>query len=136
MTDAHAKPHVEHRDVDGLPTPKGHYSHIAVGQGLVYVSGQLPVDAQGSPRADLSFADQATLALRNVATALGGAGCDWHDVLKVTVYVAGIEHWKSFDEAYRQVVGTAKPARAVVPVPELHYGVLVEIEAVAAQKAR
>ena len=53
------------------------------------------------------------------------------DLVKVTVYVAGVEHWPAFDRVYAAALGEHRPARAVVPVPELHHGYLVEIEAIA-----
>ena len=130
---APTSPPVRYPAVDALPVPAGHYSPVAVGGGLVAVSGQLPVDATGRPRPDLSFEAQATLVLDNVQAALAAAGCDWQHVLKVTVYVAGIKHWPAFDALYRARLGSAKPARAVVPVVELHHGVLIEIEALAVQ---
>lgn len=126
---------VANPDVPTLAAPRGHYSHVATGLGLVYVSGQLPLDARGEPRADLPLAEQAALALRNVEAALAAAGCGWTDVIKVTVYLAGVEHWPAFDAAYRRMLGDARPARAVVPVPALHYGVLAEVEAVALHPA-
>ena len=119
----------------GLATPRGHYSHVAAGGGLAFVSGQLPLDAAGEPRADLPLDEQAALALGNVEAALAAAGCAWRDVMKVTVYLAGVEHWPAFDQAYRRILGDVRPARAVVPVPALHYGVLVEVEAVARRPA-
>lgn len=117
--------------VTGLAEPRGHYSHVAIGAGLAYVSGQLPLDETGAARPELPLADQARLALGNVQAALAAAGCDWSDVLKTTVYLADVAHWPAFDAIYREVLGDQRPARAVVPVPALHYGVLVEIEAVA-----
>lgn len=126
---------ITHPPVDGLPTPRGHYAPVAVGGGLVAVSGQLPVDRNGTPRGDLPFEAQTELVLRNVATALAAAGCDWTHVLKATVYLVGIEHWPAFDATYRRVLGTAKPARAVVPVPALNGGMLVEVEVLAVQPA-
>ena len=53
------------------------------------------------------------------------------DLLSVTVYVVGIQHWPAFDQVYARYLGEHRPARAVVPVPELHHGYLIEIEAVA-----
>ncbi|WP_420993156.1 RidA family protein [Cupriavidus sp. 30B13] len=122
---------IVHPDVPALARPRGHYSHVTMARGLVFVSGQLPLDAQGEPRADLPLRGQAELALRNTQAALAAAGCGWHDVMKVTVYLAGVEHWGDFDKVYRHVLGDARPARAVVPVPALHYGLLAEIEAIA-----
>jgi len=63
---------------------------------------------------------------------LRAAGAGPHDILKVTVYIAGVELWPRFNAVYAQVMGEAKPARSVVPVPELHYGYLVEVDAIAA----
>ncbi|CDF95101.1 Translation initiation inhibitor [Pseudomonas sp. SHC52] len=62
---------------------------------------------------------------------LDAAGCTTSDLVKVTVYVAGVKHWPAFDKIYAETMGNHRPARAVVPVPELHHGYLVEIEAVA-----
>jgi 2-iminobutanoate/2-iminopropanoate deaminase len=51
----------------------------------------------------------------------------------MTVYIVGIENWPAFDSLYAEALGSAKPARSVVPVPELHHGYLIEIEAIAAR---
>lgn len=117
--------------VPGLAAPRGHYAHVGQGGGWVFVSGQLPLDQAGEPRVALPLEEQAELALANVEAALAAAGCGWGHVLKVTVYLAGVEHWPAFDAAYRRVLGRARPARAVVPVPALHHGALVEVEAIA-----
>lgn len=115
--------------------PAGHYSHAVAHGDLIFVSGQLPIRPDGTPTADLPFEDQARQALANVLAILETAGAGPHDVLKVTVYVVGVRHWPSFDRLYGEAFGDARPARAVVPVPELHYGHLVEIEAVAVRPA-
>ena len=49
----------------------------------------------------------------------------------MTAYIAGVENWPAFNRIYAEVFGEAKPARTVVPVPELHHGYLVEVEAIA-----
>ena len=61
-----------------------------------------------------------------------GSGTD--HVLKVTAYIVGIENWPRFNAIYAEIFGGAKPARAVVPVPALHHGCLIEIEATAVRK--
>lgn len=119
------------RPTEGLSRPAGHYSPVTTGAGLVFVSGQLPVDRDGKAHPDASLEAQAELTLDNVSRALRAAGCGWEDVLKVTVYLAGVEHWPAFNAVYARVLGEVRPARAIVPVPELHHGVLVEVEAVA-----
>ncbi|MBX8547029.1 RidA family protein [Pseudomonas cichorii] len=111
--------------------PGGHYSQAVRHQGLLWVSGQLPVRADGSHSVDEPFEVQATIALNNLMTILEQAGSGADDLLKVTVYIVGIEHWPAFDQLYARYLGQHRPARAVVPVPVLHHGYLVEIEAVA-----
>ncbi|WP_455825945.1 RidA family protein [Pseudomonas graminis] len=111
--------------------PGGHYSQALAHGGVLYVSGQLPVRANGEHSSDQPFEVQASIALDNLVAILAAAGLGPHDLLKVTVYVVGIEHWPAFDRIYAQYLGDHKPARAVVPVPVLHHGYLIEIEAVA-----
>jgi 2-iminobutanoate/2-iminopropanoate deaminase len=64
--------------------------------------------------------------------ALQAAGATTADLVQVRVYVTDIAHWPEFDAVYAQWIGAHRPARAVVPVPALHFGFLVEVEAVAA----
>ena len=115
-----------------LARPGGHYSHARRFGELVFTSGQLPVRPDGSHTADRPFEEQARQALANMLAALRAAGAGPEDILKVTVYIAGVELWPRFNAVYEELMGDAKPARTVVPVPELHYGYLVEIDAVAA----
>jgi reactive intermediate/imine deaminase len=111
--------------------PGGHYSQAVLHQGLLYVSGQLPVRADGSHSHDQPFEVQAVIALDNLSAVLQAAGQGMNDLLKVTVYIADVEHWPAFDRIYRGYLGEHRPARAVVPVPALHHGYLIEIEALA-----
>lgn len=112
-------------------TPAGHYSQAVIHQDSLYISGQLPVSPDGTHHIEASFAEQTHLALNNVIAILEAAGCTTDDLVKVTVYVAGVKHWPAFDRIYSETLGGHRPARAVVPVPELHHGYLVEIEAIA-----
>ncbi|MDR7101614.1 RidA family protein [Croceicoccus sp. BE223] len=116
---------------DSVP-PAGHYSAGMRHGGLLYVSGQLGARADGSHTHDQPFEVQVRAALDNVLRVLGAGGCTADDLVKVTVYLVGVENWPPFNAIYADVMGDARPARAVVPVPELHYGYLVEIEAIAA----
>ncbi|MFL9985784.1 RidA family protein [Paraburkholderia sediminicola] len=125
-------PHLPHMDNPaGLAKPGGHYSHVAIANGFVFVSGQLPINAQGEKLADASFEVQAEQVLANVRAALEGAGSSIAQLVQVRVYIADVEHWASFNQKYALWAGEARPARAVVPVPHLHYGLKVEVEATA-----
>lgn len=114
-----------------MAAPGGHYSHAVTGGGLVFVSGQLPIAPDGSKLNEASFAEQARQVLDNVARALVGAGSGVEKLLQVRVYVTDIASWPEFNAIYAQWAGNARPARAVVPVPQLHYGFKIEVEAVA-----
>ncbi|HEX7175292.1 MAG TPA: Rid family detoxifying hydrolase [Pyrinomonadaceae bacterium] len=114
------------------PAPGGHYSQAVVHNGLVYVAGQLAIDPRTGERKLGSIEEQTEQVLRNVAAILEAAGSDLSRVLKMTVYVADIELWAAVNTVYARVMGEHRPARAIVPTKELHYGFLVEIDAIAA----
>ncbi len=114
-----------------MAAPGGHYSHAVAGGGCVYVSGQLPIAPDGRKLNEEPFAAQARQVLDNVALALKGAGSGVDKLLQVRVYVTDIADWPEFNTLYAQWAGAARPARAVVPVPQLHYGFKIEVEAVA-----
>ncbi|MGO4332219.1 RidA family protein [Cupriavidus sp. 2TAF22] len=114
----------------GMNPPGGHYSHGACANGMVFVSGQLPIAADGRKLADAPFEMQAQQALDNVAQVLRAGGSDVSQLVQVRVYLTDIGQWPVFNRLYEAWVGEVRPARAVVPVPELHYGFAIEVEAV------
>jgi 2-iminobutanoate/2-iminopropanoate deaminase len=122
---------VQCHSVPGNATPAGHYSHVAVAQGLAFVAGQLPIRPDGTRLVGASFDDQARQVLANVDAALAAAGSSREHLAQVRVYVTDIGHWGRFNEIYAEWIGPVhRPARAVVPVPLLHHGLLIEVEAV------
>jgi len=120
--------------VPGMAQPAGHYSAGVRHGGLVYVSGQLGVLPDGSHTVDQPFAVQVRTALGNVLRVIAVVGLGPEDIVKVTAYIVGTENWREFNAVYAEIMGAAKPARAVVPVPDLHYGYLIELEALAVCK--
>jgi 2-iminobutanoate/2-iminopropanoate deaminase len=114
-----------------MAAPGGHYSHAVMANGFVFISGQLPIAPDGSKLADAPFEQQAEQTLNNVAMALTAAGSSLDRLVQVRVYVTDIKSWPAFNTIYAKWVGSSRPARAVVPVPELHYGFKIEVEAVA-----
>jgi 2-iminobutanoate/2-iminopropanoate deaminase len=114
------------------PTPAGHYSQAVVYNGLVFVAGQLAIDAKTGARLTGSIEEQTEQCLRNISEILKAAGSDLSRVLKMTVYISDIEMWSAVNAVYARVMGEHRPARAVVPVKELHYGFKIEIEVIAA----
>lgn len=116
------------------PTPKGHYSPGVVHNGLIYVSGQLPMDLKTRVPFTGSIGEQAELALRNVEAVLKAAGSDLSQVLQMTIYVSDMELWGKVNETYARVMGEHRPARAMIPVKDLHFDTKIEIAAIAAVK--
>ena len=114
------------------PSPGGHYSQAVVHNGLVFVSGQLSIDPKTGEKKLGSIEEQTEQALTNVHAILKAAGSDWDRVLKVNISIADIELWEAVNKVYARVLGENRPARAVIPCGKLHYGFLIEIEAVAA----
>jgi len=113
-----------------LAPPGGHYSHAVVANGFVFISGQLPITPVGEKLNQASFEEQARQVLTNVQAALEAAGSRVAQLVQVRVYVTDIEQWPAFNRIYQVWAGAAPPARAVVPVPLLHHGFLIEVEAV------
>ena len=123
---------IETRDA---PTAAGHYSQAIVHNGVVYVAGQLPIKPGSSERHVGSIEEQTEQTLRNVEAILKAAGSGLDRVLQMTIYVSDIELWSGVNTTYARVMGPHRPARAVVPVKDLHYGYQIEIQAIAAAGA-
>jgi 2-iminobutanoate/2-iminopropanoate deaminase len=116
---------------EDAPAPGGHYSQATVYNGLVFVAGQLAIKPNGERVLD-SIEAQTDQAMANVAAILRAAGSDLSRLLKVTIYISDIDLWGAVNQVYARLMGEHRPARAVVPVKELHYGFQIEIEAIAA----
>jgi len=114
------------------PGPAGHYAQAIVHKGWVYVSGQLPIDPKTGEKRIGSIEEQTGQALKNVAEILKAANSDVSRVVKTTVYISDIGLWDRVNEVYAEFFGEHRPARAVVPTRELHFGFQIEIEAIAA----
>lgn len=111
---------------------KGHYSAAVVHQNTVYVAGQLPIDfADGETLPKGGIEEQTLTALKNLASVLRESGSDIEQVLKTTVYISNIDYWPAVNKVYAEFFGQHKPARTIVPISELHYGSLIEIDAIA-----
>jgi 2-iminobutanoate/2-iminopropanoate deaminase len=114
------------------PHAAGHYSQAIVHNGVVYVAGQLPVDPKNRDRPVGSIEEQTEQTLRNVEAILKAAGSGLDRVLQMTIYISDISLWGGVNVAYARVMGAHRPARAVVPVKDLHYGYQIEMQAIAA----
>jgi 2-iminobutanoate/2-iminopropanoate deaminase len=123
---------IKHISTSNAPQPAGHYSQGIVHNGLVFVSGQLATDPKTGERKLDSIEEQTEQALKNVVAIVRAAGSDIDRILKMTIYLADINLWGEVNSVYARFMGENRPARAVIPTGDLHYGFLIEIDAIAA----
>jgi 2-iminobutanoate/2-iminopropanoate deaminase len=114
------------------PKAGGHYSQAITYNGLVFVSGQLPIDPVSGEKLLGPVEEQTEQCLKNIDQILKAAGSSLSRTLKMTIYVSDMESWAGVNKVYERMLGEHRPARAVVGVKELHYGFKIEIEAIAA----
>ena len=108
----------------------GPYSQAIVTNGLVFASGQIPVDpATGAPAGD-TIDTQAEQSCKNVAAILAAAGSDMTKVVKTTCFLADMADFAKFNEIYAKYFVSC-PARSCVAAKALPKGVLCEVEAIA-----
>ncbi len=127
------KANIEHFNPQNLAKPGGHYSHAVMANGFIFISGQLPITKEGQKLSQASFKDQTLQALENLKCALEGAGGKIQSLVQVRVYVDDISNWPEFNVIYSEWAGDSLPARAVVPTGQLHFGLKIEVEAIAAK---
>ena len=111
------------------PAAIGPYSQAMIVNGMVFASGQIPVD----PATGLvpeGIAAQAEQSCKNVAAIMESAGSSMDKVFKTTCFLADIADFAAFNEVYAKYF-TSKPARSCVAVKDIPKGVLCEIEAIA-----
>jgi len=118
----------------GQARPGAHYSPGVVHNGLLYVSGQLSIDPATGKVPAGGAAAETRQALLNLEAVLTAAGAKKTDVIQCRVYTPDVDLWDEINAVYAGFFGDHKPARCVVPSTRLHFGCLVEIEAVAAVK--
>jgi 2-iminobutanoate/2-iminopropanoate deaminase len=113
------------------PIPAGHYSQAVVAGGFVFISGQIPVVPVTGEKITGSIEEQALQVFRNVAAIAEGAGSSADMIVKMTIFISDIEHWPAVNRVFAEFFGSHKPARAIVPVKDLHYGFGIEADATA-----
>jgi 2-iminobutanoate/2-iminopropanoate deaminase len=125
-------PEREEIRVAGLPEPISHYTDaVRVGQ-LLFVSGCVPVDAEGRLVGGDDVVEQARQTFTNVAAVLDAAGSSFADVVKVTVFLTDIDDRPKINPVRQEVFGESRPASTLVEVSRLAIpGAKIEVEAVA-----
>lgn len=119
-------------DTKKAPGAIGPYSQGFEVNGLVFTSGQIPVNPETGNVPD-GIAAQAEQSCKNVGAILEAAGSGFAHVFKTTCFLANMGDFAAFNEVYARYF-TSKPARSCVAVKDLPKGVLCEIEAIAVKK--
>ena len=118
--------------VPGLPEPISHYTDAVEANGLLFVSGCIPVDGDGRLVGGDDVVAQARQVFANIGAVLGAAGADFADVVKVTVYLLDIDDRPRINAVRQEVFGGTRPASTLVEVSRLALpGARLEVEAVA-----
>lgn len=116
-----------------MPTANGHYSQCIEHNGILYLSGQLPIERE-TKKIPSTISEQTNLVLKNIETILHEANSDKNHVLQVRIYIPNVQLWDEVNTVYSDFFGTHKPVRCVIPTNELHYGALIEVEVTAITK--
>lgn len=117
---------------DAAPAPVGPYSQAIVHDGLVYASGQIPLDPQSGALVEGEIEAQTEQVLRNLAAVLEAAGSSLDRVIRTTIYVTDLSLFARINAVYAEHMRDADPpARATVGVAALPLGADVEIDAIA-----
>jgi 2-iminobutanoate/2-iminopropanoate deaminase len=119
-------------EVPDLPPPRGHYAYAVEHGGVLYLAGQLGRAADMTDAEAGDIARQTRFCLEKIEKVLRAANSDLSRLLKVNVTLVNVDDWPAVNAVYAEVLGAHRPARAVIAATALHFGALIEIEAIAA----
>ena len=117
---------------DNAPRAIGPYSQAVAHNGLLYLSGQIPLDPATGQLVEGDISMQTARVLENLAAVLEAAGSSLDRVLKTTVYLKDLGEFGKMNDVYGKYFAHNPPARATVEVARLPRDVRVEIDAIAA----
>ena len=116
---------------ENAPAAIGPYSQAIQAGGLLFCSGQIPLDPVSGEIVAGDVRRQAEQVMENIAAVLSAAGAGFNDVVKATVFLVEMGDFGAVNEVYGRYFSEHKPARSTVAVKALPRGVLVEIEVIA-----
>lgn len=116
----------------GAPAAIGPYSHAVKAGGLLFCSGQIPLDADSGELVGDTPGEQAGQCLRNLQAVCGAAGATLADAVRITVYLTDMGAFAAVNEVYATFFEADPPARVAIGVAALPKGAQVEIDAVVA----
>ena len=114
------------------PAAIGPYSQAIEVNGMLFISGQIPVDPKTSKIVDGGITEQTEQVMKNIEAVLTEAGYSFTDVVKSTCLLSDMSNFAAMNAVYGKYYSENPPARAAFAVKELPLGVMIEIEAIAA----
>ena len=116
---------------DNAPKALGPYSQAIEAGGMVFASGQVPINPATNQFVEGGIKEQTRQALTNAQNILNEAGTDLHHVVKTTVFLSDMDNFVPMNEVYAEFFQQPYPARSAVAVKTLPKGALVEVECIA-----
>ena len=117
---------------DAAPAAIGPYSQAVAANGLLFCSGQIPLDPKTMTIVGADAAQQTEQVMKNLAAVLAAGGAKLSHVVRTTIFLADMKDFQAVNEVYGRHFGDHRPARATVAVKDLPKGALVEIDCIAA----
>jgi 2-iminobutanoate/2-iminopropanoate deaminase len=125
-------PHRDPVTASGAPGAVGPYSHAVKSGGLLFCSGQVPLDPESGTLVEGTIGDQTRRCLENLQAVCAAAGASLDDAVRMGIYVTDMRTFAQVNEAYGSYFGEAPPARSTIGVAALPLGAAVEIDAIVA----
>lgn len=113
------------------PAAIGPYAQGNIAGGLLFASGQIPLDPETGEIVGSTIEEQTAQVMKNVAAILEAAGTDFDHVVKTTCFLNEMNDFAAFNAEYAKSFGEVRPARSAVAVEKLPKGALVEVEVIA-----
>jgi 2-iminobutanoate/2-iminopropanoate deaminase len=114
------------------PVPKGPYSQAVIYDGLLYISGQGPIDPRSGNLIKGSIEDETRVTLENIKAIVEDAGAKMKDILKVTCYLSDLSEFARFNAVYKDFFPDNPPARTTIQAAKLPMDIKIEIDAIVA----
>ena len=113
------------------PAAIGPYAQGNIAGGLLFASGQIPLDPETGEIVGSTIEEQTAQVMKNVAAILEAAGTDFDHVVKTTCFLNDMNDFAAMNAEYTKSFGEVRPARSAVAVEKLPKGALVEVEVIA-----
>ena len=116
---------------DNAPKAIGPYSQAVMAGGMLFVSGQIPINPQTGELSTADISEQTKLVMDNIGAILKAAGLSYENIVKTTCLLADINDFAAMNKVYAEYFPTNPPARSAFAVKDLPKGARVEIEVIA-----